>query len=152
MDFQTPQYVCDFMTELLLKDRYNKILEPTPGLGNLVSSVSRKADVVIAPTNFFNIDFNDKYDAVIMNPPFTPMKTGYEILFKCMELSNEIVALMPWLTIINSTKRTQNIFGFGLLSVTHLPRSVFDGSRVQCCILHLNKDHQGLTKFNMFKK
>jgi hypothetical protein len=82
-----------------------------------------------------------------MNPPFTPMKLGYKILYRCMELSNNIVALMPWLTIINGQKRTEDIMNFGLKSITHLPRKTFNGARVQTCILELHKGYQGVTQF-----
>lgn len=85
-----------------------------------------------------------------MNPPFTPMKTGYEILYRCMEMSNNIIALMPWLTLINSEKRTAKIFEYGLISVTHLPRNVFPGSRVQTCILQMQKFYNKETRFHLF--
>lgn len=48
---------------------------------------------------------------------------------------------------INSEKRTSDICDFGLISITHLPRNVFKGSRVQCCILQLSKDFNGITQF-----
>ena len=62
-----------------------------------------------------------------MNPPFSPMKQGYEILYKCMNMTDNIIALMPYLTIINGEKRTQDIMNWGLKSITHLPRSTFKG-------------------------
>ena len=74
-----------------------------------------------------------------MNPPFSPMKKGYEILDICMEKGDVIIALMPWLTIINSNKRAQKIKEFGLQKVIHLPRSTFKGSRVQTCLISLVK-------------
>ena len=58
-----------------------------------------------------------------------------------MEMSDNIVALMPWLTIINSQKRTSDIINFGLKSITHLPRSIFKGARVQTCILQMEKEY-----------
>ena len=87
-----------------------------------------------------------------MNPPFTPMKKGYEILYKCMEMSDNIVALMPWLTLINGEKRTSDIMNFGLVSITHLPRTIFKGSRVQTCIIFLQKEYKDETEFKMYKR
>ena len=67
-----------------------------------------------------------------------------------MELSDDIVALMPWLTIINGEGRTNDIMNFGLISITHLPRNIFKGSRVQCCILHMNRGWKEPTIFYKF--
>ena len=149
MDFQTPHKICKYMTDYLPSNA-GKILEPTPGVGNLVKSLQEKGDV-IAPIDFFKLP-QDRYDWIVMNPPFSPMKKGYEILYRCMDLSNNIIALMPWLTMINSHKRTQDILIFGLVSITHLPRNVFKGSRVQTCILEMRKEYSGETIFKYIKE
>jgi hypothetical protein len=135
VDFQTPDHVCEYMVKLLPKNIV-AVLEPTPGEGNLVKALRKHNYVVDEPVDFFTHKFTN-YDAVVMNPPFTPMTVGYDILYQCMELSDCIIALMPWLTIINSQKRTNDIIDFGLCSITHLPRSVFKGARVQTCILKM---------------
>lgn len=122
------------------------ILEPTPGKGNLVKALRSKG-IVIAPKNFNRVDELLKPDWIVMNPPFTPMKIGYEILYKFMRMSDNIIALMPYLTIINGEKRTNDIFDYGLKSITHLPRNVFKGSRVQTCILEMKKHWIGETIF-----
>jgi len=137
-NFQTKMWVCDFMVSLI-PENVLTVLEPTPGDGNLVEAL--KDYDVTAPNEFW--DVKQTFDAVVMNPPFTPMKLGYEILYATMEMSNIIIALMPWLTIINSQKRTSDIKGFGLKSVSHLPRSAFPGSRVQTCILEMEKGWKG---------
>jgi hypothetical protein len=80
------------------------------------------------------------------------MKMGYEILYKCMDMSDNIIALMPYLAIINGEKRTNDIMSFGLKSITHLPRSVFKGSRVQTCILEMSKGYKGDTIFKTLPK
>ncbi len=149
-DFQTPPDVCDYMVSLLSKESYDVILEPTPGNGNLARAAKEKGNVISPTGDFFAMDGVHKVDAVVMNPPFTPMKLGYEILGLCMEMTDEVVALMPWLTIINSGKRVTKYLDYGLKSVTHLPRSVFPGTRVQCCILHLKKGHHGETKIHFY--
>lgn len=154
MDFQTPSEVCDYMVSLMKSDNLKnhlKILEPTPGEGNLVNALRRLTfNEVIAPDDFWNIDETEYFDYIIMNPPFSPMEMGYKILYRCMNMSNRIIALMPWLTIINSEKRTKDIMNFGLRSITHLPRNVFKGSRVQCCVLEMEKDFREETKFKTF--
>lgn len=146
-DFQTPEWGCKYMVDLLNHENIKKILEPTKGQGNIVKEIEkRKCFEVIAPEDFFDFQ-HGRYDAVVMNPPFTPMKMGYEILYKCMDLADVVIALMPWLTIINSSKRTRDIMDFGLVSITHLPRNAFKGSRVQTCVLNMNKGYEGETKF-----
>lgn len=137
-DFQTPKPVCEYMASFVEEDFVN-VLEPTAGSGNLVDSLRDRANV-FAPDDFYSME-GGVYDYVVMNPPFTPMKTGYDILFKCMEMTSTIVALMPYLTLINSEKRMKSIFEYGLVSITHLPRKTFRGSRVQTCILHMDRFH-----------
>lgn len=146
IDFQTPVNVAEFMVNLIPLG-YKTILEPTCGAGNLVSKL--KGYDVTAPKEFFKMKPR-RFDAVVMNPPFTPMKLGYEILFKCMDMSDLVIALMPWLTIINSQNRTQKLIDFGLFSITHLPRNVFPGTRVQTCIIILRKGHNKDCIFDFF--
>jgi hypothetical protein len=119
------------------------VLEPTPGQGNLVKALVEEGYHVTAPNDFWSVA--GRFDAVVMNPPFSPMAQGYQILFAVMEMSDVIIALMPWLTLINAKGRTETIRQFGLRSVTHLPRDAFPGSRVQTCILYLDKGYQGET-------
>lgn len=156
MDFQTPPEVCNYMAGILDKyDDLYTILEPTPGGGNLVEALKLKNYPVTVPPidlDFFDFPSDSRFHAIVMNPPFTPMKRGYDILYKCMEMSDIIIALMPWLTLINSKKRTKDIYNFGLASVTHLPRDVFLGSRVQTCILEMDRDHEGKTELKFYSK
>ena len=93
-----------------------------------------------------------KFDVAVMNPPFSPMQVGYDILYKVMGMADLIVALMPWLTLINSEKRTKIIYRFGLKSVTHLPRNIFPGSRVQTCILNMERGYQGDAFLDLFNR
>lgn len=146
MDFQTPPEICQFMASFL-PEHAGKILEPTPGTGNLVKVLKSKGEVFASP-DFFELDDQEKFDWIVMNPPFTPMKLSYKILYRCMSMSPNLIALMPWLTIINSEKRTKDIMEFGLKSITHLPRSIFKGSRVQTCILQMK---QGWSEATIFR-
>jgi len=144
MDFQTPDRVCNVMVDLLSYG-ITSVLEPTPGEGNLVRALSAGGYNVTAPTDFFSLPEESWYDAIVMNPPFSPMSVGYKVLYKCMEMSNVIIALMPWLTLINSQRRTDDIVDFGLVEVVHLPRKTFKGSRVQTCILSMYKGYHDKT-------
>jgi hypothetical protein len=148
VDFQTPFEVAKYMVGMSYCGKNKNILEPTPGNGNIIKAIKHyNLNPIVPLEDFWQMEHKEKYGAVVMNPPFTPMKLGYKFLYKCMELSNDIIALMPWLTIINGEKRTNDIMNFGLVSITHLPRNIFKGSRVQCCILHMNKDWNETTKF-----
>lgn len=144
--FQTPEHICEYMSSLL-PDNAGTILEPTPGKGRLVKVLQNKG-TVIAPNDFNEVD-GQQFDWIVMNPPFTPMKQGYNILYKCMDMSKNIVALMPYLTIINGERRTKDIMNWGLKSITHLPRSTFKGNRVQTCILHMEKGYSNQTIFRL---
>jgi len=146
MDFQTHPQVCEYMTSLLPAGIVT-VLEPTPGEGNLVRAL--KGFQVTTPCDFWQI--SGRFDASVMNPPFTPMEQGYRILYAVMKMTDIIIALMPWLTIINSQKRTDDIKAYGLKSVTHLPRSAFPGARVQTCILEMQKGYHGARTFGFLE-
>ena len=141
-DFQTPIWCCRLMRSLI-PPGCRTVLEPTPGEGNLVSVLGGLE--VTAPVDFWGLP-DGHWDCTVMNPPFSPMEQGYRILYRCMGMSSNLVALMPWLTMINSGKRTVDIKRFGLVSVTHLPRSTFKGARVQCCLLQMAKGYTGATE------
>ena len=146
-NFQTAEWVCAIMVNLIPASVHT-VLEPTPGDGNLVRALNGYQ--VIAPKEFW--DVSGRFDAVVMNPPFTPMEQGYKILYAVMEMSDVVIALMPWFTLINSERRTNYIKGFGLKSITHLPRSAFSGSRVQTCILEMQKGFVGETSIRFPEK
>jgi hypothetical protein len=147
VDFQTPIPVCNYMADLL-PNNVQSVLEPTPGIGNLVHAIQNRSVIVYTPEgDFWNMKHDIKYDAVVMNPPFTPTSEGYRYLKVCMELSDRIVALLPWFIIINSERRLRDIKSFGLVSVTHLPRKTFPGARIQCCVLEMNRNFDGHTRF-----
>jgi hypothetical protein len=145
-NFQTPERICKYMCSLL-PAYVGTILEPTPGKGNLVRALQSHGSV-IAPDDFYKIEPDKFFDWIVMNPPFTPMKEGYKILYRCMDMTDNIIALMPCLTIINGEKRTRDIMQWGLKSITHLPRSIFKGSRVQTCILYMER---GWARSTIFK-
>lgn len=137
-DFQTPEEIISYMA-MLIDFQPEIILEPTPGAGGMVKALREWGYHVYAPRDFFAIKKGRRFDLVVMNPPFSPMSLGYKILFDCMDRSDNIIALMPWLTLINGEKRLQKITNYGLKGVTHLPRRIFPGSRVQTCIVEMSK-------------
>lgn len=140
INFQTPPQYAKFMVSLLNKRDVKTALDPHPGAGNLVATIDDRFGYHYDPRWFYEtptVPF--QIDAIVMNPPFTPMKLGYENLFRAMELTDNIIALMPWLTIINSERRTKRILDYGLKEIYHLPRRAFKGSRVQTCILYMER-------------
>lgn len=152
-DFQTPSTVCDYMVSLLKYGDYHTILEPTPGQGNLVKAIRNKFPhaAISLPDDFWKLPSSSRYDCAVMNPPFTPMTQGYAYLEAIMNMTDRIVALLPWVLLLNSHKRMNEVYrNYGLISITYLPRSVFPGSRVQCCILYMSKGWKHDTVFRMF--
>ncbi len=145
-NFQTPAVVAEFMAGILPMN-CGTILEPTPGLGNLVKAATPYGQV-IAPNRFEDIEKGSRFDWAIMNPPFTPMQEGYRFLTEVMEMTDNIVALLPWFILINSERRFNQIKTFGLVSVTSLPRKTFPGCRIQVCVLHLKKGIQKILSLN----
>jgi len=118
-NFQTPEWVCHLMVNQIPAKEYSHVLEPTPGKGNLIEILRQRGFEVLYPErDFFETDLQS--DCVVMNPPFMPMQKGYDILYKCMDCADYIVALMPWLTLINSEKRTKKIKEWGLTSSPEL--------------------------------
>lgn len=170
-NFQTPPDVAAYMVQLI-GPGVKTVLEPTPGEGNLVKAIEAAGHFVHAPADFFAIDTSPavttdrRFDCVVTNPPFSAatafgippeldtlsgMQIGYYILNRCMEYSDRVVALVPWLTLINSSKRMNHLKEWGLCEVIALPRETFKGSRVQTCILSLSKGHKGATYFKIYK-
>lgn len=168
--YQTPPEVAQYMASMIPCDAYH-ILEPTAGQGNLVKAIQNELYVYVIhkPEDYFNKKSwhieGRHYDCVVMNPPFSSksaygipdgygakgMKLGYQILLECMEMSNNIIALMPWFTISDSDVRLRHIKNFGLKSITVLPRKTFDYARIQTCVLELEKGYKGDSLFKTFQ-
>lgn len=143
-DFQTPEWVCHLMVrEIPLSAK--TILEPTLGEGNLVKAITEQFHEA---TIYEGMPYHC-VDCIVANPPFTPMKLGYEMLDTFFKLSESIIIIMPWLALINSQKRTKNYIEHGLKQIIHLPRSAFAGSRVQTCILVFEKEYRGQISFQV---
>lgn len=167
--FQTPPPVCDYMASLAPKTA-KYFLEPTPGQGNIKEAIKRrfgpekKGIYIDAPYNYFTFDFKPKYDCVIMNPPFSEkhgfglpdgleikgMRLGYYMLLECMKKSDNVIALMPWFTIIDSDVRLRTLNEFGIKSITALPRKTFEYSRIQTCVIELLRGRNRQTEFKTF--
>ncbi len=162
-NFQTPPSVCDYMAGLV-PDSAKTILEPTPGIGNLVQALEAKNRYqIIAADDFFVFDTKQRFDCIVMNPPFSSksahmehapedveirgMKLGYYILKECMQMSDCIIALMPWFTISDSDVRMRYLRDFGIKSLTPLPRKTFQYARIQTVIIELQKGFKSSTEF-----
>lgn len=164
-NFQTPLAVCDYMANMVPKD-CDLVFEPTPGIGNLVYSLEKRGLNVETADDFFLHDFKKRYPFIVMNPPFSSksaftdnapegveikgMKLGYYILQKCMEMSDNVIALMPWYTISDSDVRMRYLTQFGIKSLTSLPRKTFEYARIQTVIIELEKGFKGDTIFKTF--
>jgi hypothetical protein len=139
-----------------------KVLEPTPGKGNLVNALKERGHLVTAPVDFFLLSKTKTFDAVVLNPPFSsrytdmtnaPMElnksgmfVGYWILKECMQKADEIIALMPQFVLGDSDVRVRAFCNYGLKSVTFLPRKTFNYARIQTIILHLQRGYNGITE------
>jgi len=162
-NFQTPPSVCDYMVNLI-PENSKTVFEPTPGLGNLVKALEKKNRYqIMTADDFFLFDTTQKFDCIVMNPPFSSksahmenapqnsevigMKLGYYILKQCMLMSNNIIALMPWYTISDSDVRMRYLRDFGIKSLTPLPRKTFQYARIQTVIIELQKGYKGKTSF-----
>lgn len=165
-NFQTPVPVCKYMVDMV-PEHAKRILEPTPGLGNIVDAlIFKNRYQIVTADDFFLLDKSEKYDCIVMNPPFssksafmqnapegveiTGMKLGYYILTECMKMSDNIIALMPWYTISDSDVRMRYLKSFGIKSLTALPRKTFQYARIQTVIIELEKGYQHETIFRTF--
>jgi len=165
--FQTPPVICEYMCSMIPRNACT-ILEPTYGEGNILRALDnmQQSLAIMAPYNFFDLDKNKRFDAIVMNPPFsskyaygvpdevkeTGMRLGYYILTECMKMSDHIIALMPFFTIIDSDVRLRFMKEFGLKSITALPRKTFQYARIQTCIFELEKGFSGDTIFKAIDK
>lgn len=159
-EFQTPLPVCKYMVKMVPKGT-KTILEPSPGLGNIVSCMKKYQ--VTAAADFFLLDKDMQFDAIVMNPPFSErttfmnnapkevqsgMRVGYYFLTECMKMSDHVIALMPWFTLTDSDLRLKHLENFGIKSITALPRKTFNYTRIQTCVIEL---HKGWTRNTIFK-
>lgn len=164
MEFQTPTWLCEQMAGMV-PDGVNTILEPTPGEGNLVNALTGRGYQVVAPADYFKLDKAAYFDAVVMNPPFMPENltgeipaqvnafkrgshTGFWFVYEMMNRAPYVLTIIPWYFIINSHKRTRNIFNYGFKSVTNLARNTFQEKiKAQVCLLELQQGYTGPCEF-----
>lgn len=165
-EFQTPLPVCKYMVSLLPK-KIKTILEPTAGNGNIVSTLKNENKYMITdPEDYFLLPKEIRFDAVVMNPPFSAkftnlknspigianngMSVGYYLLHDCMKRSDIVIALMPAFVLSDSDVRSNFLMKWGLKSITSLPRKTFSYTRIQTIVLELNKGYQGTIEFKIF--
>lgn len=163
-NYQTPSEICDYMVSLSPEEA-KTFFEPTPGLGNIVNSMKKsgKTDITSAE-DFFLFDKDQRFDCIVMNPPFSSksafmenapegtefrgMKVGYHMLLECMKMSDSVIALMPWFTISDSDVRMRYLKAYGIKSLTPLPRKTFQYARIQTVVIELKKGFKGQTVFH----
>jgi hypothetical protein len=162
-DFQTPDNVADYMASLIPAECLY-VLEPTPGLGSLVRAAETRGFLVTAPEDYWQINKQQRFDAVIANIPFSSktftnsppeyegkgMIVAYDQLKVLMGMTDNLIILMPWFTISDSDVRLRMIKSWGLISVTALPRKTFQYARIQTCVLQMKKGYAGPTEFKVF--
>ncbi len=160
--FQTPPAVAELMASMLPASGMH-VLEPTPGIGNLVAAVEQAGHRCTAPADFFLL-LPGRFDAVVKNPPFSEkyaqmqnapalkgMRIGHHILSECMHRADIVIALMPWFTIIDSDVRLLHLQEYGIRSITTLPRKTFQYTRIQTMVLHLERGYSEKTEFLSFR-
>lgn len=78
------------------------------------------------------------------------MRLGYIILMECMNMSDNVIALMPWFTLSDSDVRLRALKKYGMKSLTALPRKTFEYVRIQTVVIELQKGYKGETAFKVF--
>jgi hypothetical protein len=78
------------------------------------------------------------------------MRLGYHILTECMNMSDNVIALMPWFTLSDSDVRLRSLKKYGLKSITALPRKTFEYVRIQTVIIELERGYEKETLFKVF--
>jgi hypothetical protein len=154
-NFHTPQVVAEKMAFMayMLCDKLEAVLEPCPGIGQLADALAKEFELVFMPiADYWDMKHlpDVVYDAVVLNPPFSPVKEIERFVMDAMERSKIVIALLPWTYIVNSERRLKVLQDFGLRTVISLPRKTFPGCRVQVCIIELEKGHEGPTYFQSF--
>ena len=161
--YQTPVQICDYMVSLIPKTSI-RVFKPTPGSENLVKILEKQNRFEIhVAEDFFLHDKAQRYDTIILNPPFSEksvymkrvpdnirfadMQVGYQILTECMKISDNVIALMPWVALSDSDVRLRYLKSFGLKSLTALPGKTFQYARKQTVIIELQKGFIGETVF-----
>ncbi len=163
-DFQTPLPVANYMVSIL-PCGMQRILEPTPGMGNIVKALQQAGySKITAPKDWWKLKKDIRFDAVVGNLPFSSktffncpaefegkgMAVAYEQMKVLMRMSDNIILLMPWFTISDSDVRLRMLKRWGLISVTALPRKTFQYARIQTVVLQLQKGYNGTTEFKVF--
>lgn len=69
---------------------------------------------------------------------------------ECMNMSDNVIALMPWFTLSDSDVRLRALKKYGMKSLTALPRKTFEYVRIQTVVIELQKGYKGETAFKVF--
>jgi tRNA1(Val) A37 N6-methylase TrmN6 len=195
-DVFTPQHISNLMASKLHKT--GTLLEPSAGIGNLLQPIDINAytqiDVYELKTEYldlikytninkYNTDFikaeiTQKYDNIIMNPPYIKvqdlseeyrlyLKTHFDILkdglvdiyyafiIKCLDLLSDdgiMVSITPNSYLYNksSLKLRQFLFDNSLIQeiIDYKDQKVFNGVSVYCCITVFTKKPKDTLIYN----
>lgn len=129
--FPTPKKVATELVELAEIESTDKVLEPSAGSGNIAEVIREfgiEPDVIewnVTLTNLlklkgFNVigdDFlecNQKFDKIIMNPPFEKMQDVDHVkhAYKCLKNGGRLVSVMSLSPFNNDTKKAKEFRGW----------------------------------------
>lgn len=158
-----------FITSKTKGKHFNHVLEPCVGDGALLSSLENNFDNLTIididseklkkfpnsnykkyEGDFLDIDFNEKFDLILCNPPFnnksiSGLSIEQKFLIKCLKLIKENglgIFILPS-SIINGIKskniRNHIIDNFTILSIDVLPKNTFTKIESQFYIISIKK-------------
>jgi len=139
----TPEYLTKQIIEYFKPT--GKMLEPCKGSGNFLKYMKDSDWCEITEGKDF-FEYNKDVDWIITNPPYSILR---KFLQKSMQISNNIVFLIPW-NHICLTARLRDIreAGFGIKEIilTSYPDN-FPKMGFAMSIVHLKKGYKGNIKF-----
>jgi len=139
----TPEYLTEQIVEYFKPT--GKMLEPCKGEGSFLKYMPN-ADWCEIQEGVDFFDYNRKVDWIITNPPYSILR---KFLQKSMEVSNNVVFLIPW-NHICLTARLRDIreAGFGIKEVILTPYpDNFPKMGFAMSVVHLQKGYSGNIKF-----
>lgn len=124
----TPNYIAEFIVQLITHEDPNRILEPSAGTGNFIEALEKRYSNIVAIeidstlsstcqtpiqyTNFFDYPVEEKFSIVIGNPPYVRWRNQPD------EVRNDIIQRKFWNNRINALADILQAFIFK--SIDHL--------------------------------
>ena len=154
--FETPKNIVTQMLELANIQKNETVLEPSAGKGAIAQYINNcdcvelnKENRKYLKENNFNLvgenflDFNNKYDVIIANPPFSNQQDITHVEHMLKLAKNKIVSIMSSSVLFRTNKKTvefrekvNNLQG----EFIELPNKSFkeSGTNVNTCIVYIN--------------